>query len=254
MVKLSVVIITFNEERNIRRCLDSVQKVADEIVVVDSYSTDNTLKICSEYRLHLVQNVFMGHIEQKNFALQNATHDHIFSIDADEALSPELEKEILLLKENWNHNAYMFNRLTNYCGKWIRHGGWYPDKKLRLFKKHSGKWGGYNPHDRFILNDNSQTGYLKGDLLHYSYYSIEEHISQVNRFTTTGALSAYNSGRRSGLLSILFKPCVKFIRDYFLLLGILDGYYGFVISRISANATFLKYVKLYQLQKKSAVH
>lgn len=248
-IKLSVVIITFNEERNIARCLESVKMVADEIIVIDSFSTDRTEEICKSYNVRFIQNEFKGHIEQKNFALEHSTFSHVLSLDADEALSPELEKNILELKNNWIYDAYELNRLTNYCGTWIRHGSWYPDRKFRLILKGKGKWLGENPHDAYVPDASSTKGRMKGDLLHYSYYNTEGHINQVNKFTSIGAQSAYQAGRRANTVMLLYKPLYKFVRDYFLKMGFLDGYSGFIIARISAHATFLKYVKLLELQK-----
>ena len=254
MIKLSVAIITFNEERNISRCLESISGIADEIIVADSGSTDSTVTICKNFDVKVVHHPFKGHIEQKNFALSQCTNDYVFSIDADEALSPELKKSILFIKENWISEGYSFNRLTNYCGKWIKHCGWYPDEKLRLFKKNAGEWAGTNPHDQFILHAGCKSARIQGDLLHYSYYSIKEHLDQVNRFTEIGSQSAFFQGKRSNLVLILVKPIVRFIRDYIFHLGFLDGYYGFVICKISSHATFIKYVKLYELSKKNKGH
>jgi glycosyltransferase involved in cell wall biosynthesis len=249
MIRLSAVIITYNEEKNIERCLTSLREIADEIVVVDSGSTDLTKEICSKYGVRFSEHPFEGHIQQKNYACSLATHDHILSVDADEALSDELRKEIIEVKNNWTKDGYWINRLTNYCGKWIHHCGWYPDRKLRLFVKNKGRWAGFNPHDRLDLDDMRNTAQLKSDLLHYSYYTIEDHVAQVNKFTTIGAEVAYEHGERSHILKILLKPGIRFIRDYFFHLGILDGFYGLVICQISAHATFVKYVKLYRLQK-----
>ena len=251
MIKLSVAIITFNEERNISRCLESISGIADEIIVADSGSTDSTVTICKNFNAKVVHHPFKGHIEQKNFALSQCTNDYVFSIDADEALSSELKKSILFIKENWISEGYSFNRLTNYCGKWIKHCGWYPDEKLRLFKKNAGEWAGTNPHDQFILHAGCKSAKIQGDLLHYSYYSIKEHLDQVNRFTEIGSKSAFSLGKQSNLVLILVKPIVRFIRDYIFHLGFLDGYYGFVICKISSHATFIKYVKLYELSKKN---
>ena len=252
MIRLSVVIITFNEERNIERCIRSVQEVADEVIVVDSFSTDQTESICKKYGVRFIRHPFEGHIEQKNFAISQASFQHILSLDADEALSEKLKASILNLKQNWKQGAYNMNRLTNYCGKWIKHGGWYPDRKIRLFEKGKGKWGGQNPHDKFLPDNPQQVGFVEGDLLHYSYYSIEGHIMQINKFTEIGAQSAHRAGIHSNILKLIFNPAFKFVRDYFLKLGFLDGYYGYVISRISAHATFLKYAKLRELDKKSS--
>lgn len=249
MIKLTALIITFNEERNIDRCLKSLAGIADEIIVVDSGSTDRTEEICRSNNAAFIIHPFKGHIEQKNFAVSRSTSEYILSLDADEAISPELRESILSIKTSWEKDGYSFNRLTNYCGQWIRHSGWYPDTKLRLFKKSKGHWGGINPHDKYQLDDKHSSGFLNGDLLHYSYYSIREHLDQVNRFTEISARMANDSGVRSSLLKIIIKPLARFVRDYFFHLGFLDGYYGFVICKISAHASFIKYVKLYELQK-----
>ena len=249
MPQLSVVIITFNEEQNIGRCIASVQEIADEVIVVDSFSTDATESICNKHGVHFIQNKFEGYIEQKNFAATHTSFNHILSLDADEELSKELSASIRLVKETWMHESYSMNRLSNYCGKWIRHGSWYPDRKIRLFEKGKGNWGGMNPHDKFIPSNENDTGFLKGDIHHYSYYSVEGHVEQANKFSTIGAKSAYDSGKRSNILKIILKPRFKFLRDFILRAGFLDGYYGLVISRISAHETFLKYVKLRELEK-----
>lgn len=249
MISLSVVIITFNEERNILRCLQSVKNVADEIIVVDSFSTDKTKDICEKHGVKFVQHKFEGHIEQKNWAITQASSKFILSLDADEALSPELEKSILEVKSNWHCDGYYFNRLTNYCGRWIKHAGWYPDRKLRLWDSSKGKWTGINPHDRYELLDDSKTCFLHGDLFHYSYYSIFQHMDQVNKFTEIGARSAFESGRTISFIGMIFQPGWKFFRDFIIKGGILDGYYGYAICRISAHASFIKYLKMRELQK-----
>lgn len=246
-IKLSVVIITFNEERNIDRCLSSVKSIADEIVVVDSFSTDKTKEICLKHNAKFVEHKFDGHIEQKNWAITQASNSYVLSLDADEAITPELANEILAIKANWKHDGYVFNRLTNYCGTWIKHCGWYPDKKLRLWDSRKGKWTGVNPHDRYELESNN-IAHINQDILHYSYYSIADHIKQVNYFTDIAANAAVASGKTSSVFKVLFNPLVKFLRDYFLKLGFLDGYYGLVISAISSHATFLKYAKIRQLR------
>lgn len=256
MTKISAVIITKNEERNIERCLKSLQGVADEIIVVDSFSTDRTKEICVAFGAQFIQHIFEGHIEQKNWALEQAKYAHILSLDADEELSERLRESILKVKENWTCDGYCFNRLTNYCGNWIRHGSWYPDVKIRLWERKKGKWGGINPHDCLIMTENATVKHLKGDLLHYSYYSINQHISQINTFTDIGAAEAYKKGKKSpSLFMILLRAKWKFVSDYILKLGFLDGYAGFLVCKYSSLATFSKYVKLRQLhanQKESA--
>jgi len=249
MPKLSVVIITFNEERNIGRCLASVKDVADDIVVVDSFSTDNTKSICESYGARVIEHAFEGHISQKNFAITQAKYPHQLSLDADEALTEELKKEILKVKENWITDGYRMNRLANYCGKWIRHSGWYPDPKLRLYDSRKGSWGGLDPHDKFEMQPGAKTTFLHGDLLHYTYYTIEEHITQVNKFSTIAANALVNNDKRVYFHQVLINPVAKFLRNYFINLGFLDGYYGIFICYVAAFQTGLRYFKAWHLQK-----
>lgn len=252
MEKISAVIITFNEENNINRCLVSLLKVADEIIIVDSFSTDQTKVIALAHPVKFIENPFQGHIEQKNFALQHASNAWILSLDADECLSEELINEILILKNNgMKDHAYCFKRLTNYCGKWIKHSGWYPDIKTRLFHRKMAEWGGENPHDKLILKNPTPAKQLKGDLLHYSFYTISDHVLQIEKFTNIAARESFKKGKKSSILKIILAPQFKFFRDYIFKLGFLDGYYGFIICYLSAVATFLKYVKLRQLNTKS---
>ncbi len=248
MIPITVVIITYNEERNIGRCLESVQGIADDIVVLDSFSTDKTEDICKQYGARFFQHRFDGHIEQKNRAITFAQFPHVLSLDADEVLSPRLRQSILSVKNDWQADGYYFNRLTNYCGHWIHHCGWYPDRKLRLWDSRRGRWGGLNPHDKFILETNATQQFLKGDLLHYSYHSITAHAKQADNFTNITARVAFERGKRSSVIKIWFFPKWKFFRDFILKLGFLDGFYGYVVCKISAYATFLKYLKLWQLQ------
>lgn len=249
--KLSAAIICFNEEDKIARCIESLKRVADEIVVVDSFSTDKTPEIVQDLARHInitfLQNPFEGHIEQKNFALDQCSYDFVLSLDADEALSPELEDSIIEAKKTFKSTGYRFNRLTNYNGFWVRHCGWYPDTKLRLIKKGEARWEGVNPHDILKLKS-GQEEFLKGDLLHYSYDSISDHVGQTNRFTTISAKASFKLGVRSSLFKIITRPPLKFLKDYFLKGGILDGRYGLVICTINALSAFLKYSKIKELQ------
>jgi hypothetical protein len=175
-------------------------------------------------------------------------------MDADEALSPELKESILHVKLYGRYNGYRMNRLTNYCGTWIRHGGWYPDTKLRLFNKHMGRWKGDHIHEEIVFDSNIPVGKLDGDLYHYSYYNLTDHIRQANHFTDLNARELFIRGQKAGLFRILLSPCTRFIRDYILRLGFIDGYYGWVIARISAHAVFLKYTKLRFLLKSEGKH
>lgn len=248
MPQISVVIITYNEEKNIARCLDSVKDVADEIVVLDSFSTDKTQAICQSKGVSFYQHKFDGHIQQKNRAITYAKYPHILSLDADEALDDTLRKSILEVKTNWTKDGYYMSRLTNYCGHWVKHCNWYPDAKLRLWDSRKGEWTGINPHDKYELKTGDKnTGHLKGDILHYSYYSIEDHYKQVEYFTNIASKAFFEAGKKAPLYKLLVNPIAKFIDHYILHLGFLDGKAGYSISKISAYATYLKYKKLRNL-------
>lgn len=251
-IKLSAVIITFNEERNIGRCLESLWGIADEIVVVDSYSTDRTQEICQEYGALFHQRTFDGYSSQKNYGNSLASNPYIISLDADEALSECLKKEVMRIRKNWDKDGYRMRRLTNYCGKWIHHGSWYPDIKLRIFDKRKGTWSDQPVHEEVVLEKGARTGMLDGHLLHYSYYSIDEHIHQSNRYTTLAAEDMNRKGTSCIVLKMLVKPCFRFLRDYIFRLGFLDGFSGYLIARITAQATLLKYAKLRALKKDPA--
>ncbi len=250
MNQLSVAIITFNEENNIGRCIQSVRGLADEVLVIDSFSTDNTPQICWDAGIRFEQHTFEGYIEQKNYALSRCTHRWVLALDADEALSPELFESIRQQKsEGFPGDGYTMNRLTNYIGKWVRHSGWYPDRKLRLFDRTKARWGGLNPHDKVIFDGHANIKHLPGDLLHYSYNKPEDHSFQIEHFSTIGAKTYFEKGRGSNILVLWFSPVVKFVRDYFIKLGVLDGATGLRIAMLSARATYLKYLKIRYLQK-----
>ena len=250
MTPISATIITFNEEKNIARCIDSVKPVADDIVVVDSFSTDATERICLEKKVRFIRHAFEGHIEQKNWAVTQAEYPHVFSLDADEALDVVLQQSILAVKEQWRFDGYFVNRFNNYCGRWIRHSGWYPDRKLRLWDSRKGAWEGENPHDRFEMQPDATTGRLKGNLLHYSYADITEHIEQIHKFSTIAAQARFKKGKQISTPMIVMRSWLIFWKKYFLKRGILDGYHGYVISMLTAYATFLKDIKLRELNKR----
>jgi len=250
-IELSVVVITFNEENNIERCLSSVIAVADEIVVVDSFSTDNTKVICQKYNVRFITHRFDGYIEQRNWASQQANSEYVLMLDADEALSEELVQAIKQVKNNWTHDGYSFNRLNNYCGTWIRHSGWYPDRKLRLYDRRKAYCTGRNPHDKVELDKGAMQKHITGDLLHYTYYNIDEQVLQADRFSTIAAQDLVKQHQRIYLVRLIINPLVKFIRTYFFNLGFLDGFYGLVVCAITAHGTFLKYAKAYHLAKQA---
>jgi glycosyltransferase involved in cell wall biosynthesis len=247
MRKLSAVIITFNEARNIKRCIASLQDVADEIVVIDSFSTDATPSICKGLNVQFHQREWKGYSKQKNYGNGLASNDWILSVDADEALSEELKNAILFEKQNGKGFNYSFNRLTNYCGKWIKHSGWYPDTKVKMFNRTVDDWQG-EVHEIPTVNLN-RVKKLKGDLLHYSYNSVSDHVKRTDLYSTLGAKELYENGREASMLKLLFNPWLKFHKMYFIKLGFLDGMAGFTIALITAYGTFLKYIKLYYLSK-----
>ena len=249
MEKLSVVIICFNEEKNIGRCIDSVADVADEILILDSYSTDQTVAIAVSRGAIVKQETFKGFIQKKNKAVELASHHFVLSLDADEVLDPVLSRSIQQAKENYTHLAYRMNRCSNYCGKFIRHGSWYPDVKIRLFDRRIAHWGGTNPHDKVVLQENIQVEHLKGDILHYSYHTVSEHVIQNNKLSTLAAESLFSNGKKTNLLNIIFRPWWAFLVSYIFRAGFLDGLFGFVIAIQIAHMTFLKHVKLHMLSK-----
>ncbi|WP_179320597.1 glycosyltransferase family 2 protein [Winogradskyella helgolandensis] len=250
MLKLSGVIITFNEERNIEHCLQSLANVVDEIVVVDSFSTDRTKAICEQFNVKFIEQKFLGYIEQKNFALSQANYDHIVSLDGDEALSKTLQKSIIDLKSNWKLDGYYANRFNNFCGQWIKHSDWYPNKKLRVFDRRCAEWKGINPHDNVQLHDsNSKSGHLKGDILHKTYQTYSEFNQKTEYFSTIAAQAYFDSGKKASVLNVIWNPTWAFFKSYVLKLGFLDGFNGFVIGVQTANITFLKYAKLRELQQ-----
>lgn len=251
MVKISVAVITLNEERNIGRCLESVKDIADDIVVVDSFSTDRTEEICLTYGVRFFPKKWLGYVETKNIASGLARYDYVLSLDADEALSPQLIHSIKKIKENFSADAYTMNRMTNYCGKWIKHSGWYPDKKLRLYNRQMGQWEGLIIHEELKMKPGAKIEHLTGNILHYSFYTVDEHRRQSEKFTTLGAEADFKKGKKAPAYKIWFAPLVKFVQSYFFRLGILDGREGFTISKLSAAATFQKYDKLKKLYQQA---
>ncbi|MEP7374334.1 MAG: glycosyltransferase family 2 protein [Chitinophagaceae bacterium] len=249
MELLSVVIITFNEEKNIGRCIDSLAGVADEILILDSNSTDNTAEIARQKGATVYQQAFLGYVEQKNKALSLAKHNLVLSLDADEALDKVLRDSILSVKNNFQYRGYIMNRCNNYCGKFIRHGSWYPDSRMRLVDKSVAQWSGDNPHDVLTFTSPQAKKHLKGNILHYSFNSFEEHAAQNNKFSSISADSLFKRGKKTNLFKVVFNPFWAFIRSYLVRLGFLDGFYGFVIAVNIAHLTFLKHSKLYKKKK-----
>ena len=252
-MKISATIITLNEEDKIRTCLESLKDVADEIVVVDSLSTDATKSICEEFGVKFIEQKWLGYSEQKNLANRLASHDWILSIDADEALSDELRKSILEIKDDEGKGkgyVYSFNRLNNYCGKWIHHGGFYPDKKIRIWNRNIGKWKGI-VHEVIKFSSKVKEIHLKGDLLHYSYNKPEDFEKQVFKFAELRAQHYYDKGKKNAGLLKVVSPIYFFIQHYFIRLGFLDGKDGFTMCWVAAKATKHKYEILQRLKAKA---
>ena len=241
MNAISAVIITLNEERNIKRCLQSLQDIADEIVVVDSFSTDATEQICKSFNVKFIQHVWEGYVKQKQFANSLASNDLILSIDADEAVSSELAQSILKIKElNAEKKVFSMNRLMNYCGEWIRHGGWFPDVKIRIFDRRFVNWTGGQVHETLDIPSDFATIHLDGDLLHYSFYSEDDFRRQTEKFARMSADDALAKGKKSTLFGAYVHCFWRFVRDYIFKAGFLDGKTGLRISQINAKSVFLK--------------
>ena len=249
-IQISGVVITFNEEKNIRACIESMLPIVDEVVVVDSYSKDQTQSICREMGVRFIEHNFEGHIEQKNFAMHQAKYDYILSLDADERVSDQMLISIKTTKQKWENSAYSFNRLNNYCGAWLKKS-WYPDRKIRLWDRRKGQWGGTNPHDKVEIA-RGDVKKLKGDILHYAYDDLEEHYAQVKSFAIIAAHAKFKKGKKVYfLIHVVLNPWYKFFRKYILRLGFLDGYYGLIFSAITAYLNFLKYSRLWELNRKN---
>ncbi len=243
MHQLSAVIITFNEEANIAVCIESVKAIADEILVLDSFSTDRTREICIEHGVRFEQHAFDGHIQQKNRAKNLAKYQWVLSLDADEKPSEQLIQSIQALKQNPLNLAdgYVMNRLNFFCGKPIKTCGWYPDRKLRLWKKDSGEWTGVNPHDRFELHVGKKQLFLHGDILHNTYPTRNQMIAQMNKFARIAAGELKHKPTIVLLGKMMFGSVFRFLRCYFFKLGFTDGKAGLDISLHQALEVFYKY-------------
>lgn len=244
--KISVTIRTFNEERNIRDLLESVTW-ADEIVVVDSKSTDRTVEIAREYTDKVITQEWLGHIGQSQFATDRASNTWVLHMDADERVTPALRDEIRALDlANSPYDAYEVPRFHFFMQHWVRHSAWYPDHKIRLFRKDRCRWGGYAPHD--VVKVPGRLGRLRHDITHFIYTDLSHFATTKNSYSTLTARDHFRNGRRASIFDITTRPLYAFIYRYFFRLGILDGKAGYAISVMEAHAVFMKYLKLYELQ------
>jgi glycosyltransferase involved in cell wall biosynthesis len=240
-MKISATIITRNEERNLPRAIESL-RCCDEILVVDSGSTDRTVEIAARFGARVLEANWRGYAGQKNYASGQALHDWVLSIDADEALSEDLEGEIWALKKRGpSHDAYTVPRLAQYLGKWILHSGWYPDRKIRLFDRRKARWVGNYVHESVISE--GRVGALEGNLLHYTCQSLSEHMRTMNGYTTLAAEELAARRQRVTYGDLLFKPPWAFFKTYVLQRGFRDGVEGLTIAYMAGLYTFLKYAK-----------
>jgi len=248
-MNLSVTIITYNEAKNIERCIQSVKAITDDVVIIDSFSTDDTTAIAKQLGANVFNHSFNGYGESKNLANEKAKNDWILSIDADEVLDEKLVNSILNLKDKLNNTTvYEFSRLNNYCGKWIRFGAWRSDNKMRIFDKTTVKWNLAEVHENLLIPENFVVQKLQGKLLHYSYASVASHLNKIEKYSALGAEEAFKKGKHASFIKIYLSPIFRFLRDYMLMLGFLDGKYGFVIASLTAKEVYLKYVKLKKLR------
>ena len=250
---VSAFIVCVNEESQIRRCLESV-KWCNEIVVVDSGSTDRTLEICKEYTNRILFRPWTGYVDQKKFALEQCESDWVLNIDADEEVSPELKAEILgLLQQDFDatieYDGFQLIRVVHYLDRWWRHGGWYPEYRLRLCRRKSTVWGGVDPHEKASVS--GKTRKLTGELHHYTYTDIQDQITRLNKFSTSSAKSIYAAGHRTNILEIVGRAIFRFLKFYVFKQGFRDGSAGLIVALLEAYYVFLKYAKVWELQRKS---
>lgn len=244
MSKISAIIITYNEEKNIKRCLSNIDWV-DEIVVADSGSTDDTKKIASEFTPRIFDIKWEGFGKAKNFAKDKASYPWIISVDADEVVTEDLRKKIQTITESEDSlDGYYIPRKSNFLGKWIK-GGWHPDYVLRLFKKDKAKFSDSKVHEKVELN--GKIGYLKNPLLHYTDPNFDHYLEKLNRYTSLGAEQLFKEGKKAKVLDLIFRPSATFFKMYLMKRGFLDGGYGFILAVSSAFQVFSKYVKLWHL-------
>ena len=246
-VTVSAIIVCFNEEDRIQDCLESV-RWCDEIVVVDSYSTDRTPEICRRFADRFIQRPWTGYREQKEYAHSQATKEWVLLVDSDERVTNELREEVLdvLAKEAGRYSGYAVPRLVYYLDRWWRRGGWYPDYDVRLFRRDRVSWGGSDPHEKILVNGPVRR--LCHPLHHYSYRNIEDHVERINRFTSISSKELRKEGCRWRLSDALLRPPVRFYRSYVLKRGFMDGFAGFYIAITAAVYVFLKYAKLWELE------
>ena len=248
MSGISGVVICFNEEDGIARCLESL-RFCDEIVVVDSHSSDGTREIAARYTDRVIEQEFLGYVKQKNFALDRAQHDWVVCLDADESLDPECQRAVRegIAADDGTTAGFVLDRMTHFLGVWHDKGEWYPDKQLRVFRRSRGRWTGRDPHDRVKLDGPARD--LPGHLLHWNYRDLADHIQQIDRFSRIQAQAMYDEGVRFRLIDLLARPLYRFVKGYALRRGFRKGVAGFLVSISTAYYVFMKYAKLWELER-----
>jgi len=245
---LAVTVITCNEESNIRGALESVAW-ADEIIIVDSGSKDGTLRVCREFTEKIYHRDWTGFVDQKNFAVDQASHDWIFSLDADERASVKLQEQIRHLRQSgFLAEGYRMPRVAQFMGRWIRHGDWYPDYQLRLFDRRKGRWQGGRVHESIRIKGTPD--YLDGEILHFTYPDLSAYLRRLDLYSSLAAADYQSKGRRATPLALLANPVAAFVRGYLLKRGFLDGAPGLMVAVMAAVSVYFKYAKLFEIQRR----
>ena len=249
-IHISAAIITLDEEKNIADCIKSLHWV-DQIVVVDSLSRDKTKEIAIALGAKVIDQKFLGHVKQKQLAVDRCQYDWVICLDADERVPPKLKREIVNLFECTPKESlfpgYSVARRSYHLGRWIKYGGWYPDRNVRLFHRKFGRWSGFDPHDRIAVN--GEIGKLQGALDHFVFRDLAHNVHVNNFYSSIGAQVLFEKGRKPSLLRLIFKPVGKFLETYIVKRGFLDGLPGFIIAVGAAYSMFLKFAKLWETHR-----
>jgi glycosyltransferase involved in cell wall biosynthesis len=247
LIPVSAVIVTKDEEENIQDAIGSVKDFS-EIIVIDSYSSDRTVEICKKYTEKVFQEEWQGYAKQKQKGIERATMPWVLILDADERITPELKSEIAKVLDDKSHNGFYIPRKNFFLGRWIRHGGWWPDYTLRLFRKDMAFIEEREVHEKVVVNGN--TKYLKNPMEHHTSRTLSDFLKKLEDYSTLSAKEMGRKGRRPGILTITFRPFLTFSKMFFLRLAFLDGRYGLILSLLYSYYTFLKYVKAWEKERK----